>query len=118
LTGWKVVLAVVGVIGLLVVPGFVWVVGLGLDGASWTGVLVIYGLTLAISLGGSLALLIPAMEASPGWRIGVALVLLAYVVPLCIRAVWPLGSVLVAVAVGGVPAVLGLAFLASGREKA
>src|SRR5262249_31780107 len=108
----KMVLAIVGVIGLLVVPGFVWVTGIGLDSGSLTGVLVFFGFMLAISLAVPFAFLLPAMEGSRAWRIGVALVLLAYVVPVSVPSVWPLGNLPVVVEFGAAPAAVGLFLLA------
>jgi hypothetical protein len=113
LTVLRIVLGALGVIGLLLVPGFVWAAGLGLDGGTVGDWLIFYAFMLAVPLGASLALLAPAMAVSREWRGWVAFVLLAYVGPVSVLAAWPVGSLLIGVEVGGVPAALGLFFLAS-----
>src|SRR6516164_4050559 len=77
LTAWKISLAMLGMIGLLLVPAFVWAAGLGLDGGTLGDWLIFYAFMLAIPLGASLALLAPAIAVSPEWRIWVAILLFA-----------------------------------------
>jgi WD40 repeat protein len=92
-----------------------------LDGVTTlSGVLAAYGFMLAISLGGALAFLTPAMAVSRGWRIGVALTLLAYIVPVGLHVIWPYRNFfdddlhLFVIEIGAVPAAVGLFLLGSG----
>jgi hypothetical protein len=115
LTGVRIVLGALGLIGLLLVPAFVWAAGLGLDGGTLFDWLIFYALMLAVPLGASLGFLAPAMAVSREWRIWVAFVLVAYVAPVSVLAAWPVGSLLIVVEMGATPAAVALVLLCWGR---